>query len=1332
MASLKEIFRPPVFADEDQTRKASQLNAILLLTVVSILTLTVIMLFGNNLVFRANTIVLSGLVLLMAGLLVVLRWGYVRLASYVFLIASWFGLAYLAYNSEGVRDSAYIGLFVVILAAGLLVGWRAALLFTASSIATGWLLAYGQTIGLITPINSEPFSQSRELTFIFILVSALIYLIISSLQHSLQQARQSNRELVAIKEELEEKVVARTKDLNLAGQIGQEISKVQDLNSLLPRAVEMIQQQFDLYHVQIYLVDDPQENLVLQAATGKVGAQLLAEEHHLPLHQNSINATAAIEKQAVIVTDTATHNLFLPHPLLPNTRSEMVVPVVVSDQVLGVLDLQSDRSKAFSQENLPAFEALASQLAIALENAQLFTELQKAEAETARFRFGIDQSSSGIFLTDTDGTITYVNPAFEKIYGYRAEEAIGQTPRILKSGYIPPEQYAYFWQTLLSKQIVAGEIINKAKDGRLIPIEGSNNPIVTPKGELVGFLSIHTDITARKQAEDALNRQAQDLQTVAELSTAVATILDQEQLLQAVADLTKDRFNLYHSHIYLLDETGTNLVLSAGAGEIGRQMVADNHVIPMATEQSLVARSARLRQGVIVNDTLTDPGFLMNPRLPDTRSEMAVPMIVGERLLGVLDVQSQVIDRFTEQDVQIHTTLAAQTAVALQNARQYTETQHALDEVQRTQQAALENETLLRTIIDSTPDWIFVKDTDHRYLLANKGYADTFHMSPNDFIGKNDLDIGFPEDIVKGNPEKGIRGFWADDRQIMDEGELKVIPEEPAVVDDEPRVLNTIKAPLRNEQGSVVGVVGFVHDITDLKTVEETLREKQAQLQQAMYAARMANWEIDLTTQQFTFNDQVYELLGTSAADQGGYQILLPEFLNRFVHPTDAEMLMVAVGELLSANQTNTLEKEVRFISPNRQTKTMLLRFEYKRAGDKPARTMLGTVQDVTEQKEAQLAQARLTRELEERLEQMDALQRAMTRDGWQAFLTSSERTVQGFMFANENIQPIQPGALNEQIATNAPFPLEDITDISFNEEQTAVSIPLNLHGESIGIIGARSKSGESLNKEQQTLLTALSTQVVDALERARLFEETEIGRQRLDAQARELAVINEVAQSVSQLLEPADLLETIFKQVQRVLAADAFIVASYDPRTNLLSYPLVYDGGQRYQPPAGRPAADNPWLQVVQTGQPRLINRTDEEIAARLAELQDAAEHRLGAPGKVSASLIFVPLFLGQQAIGALSVQSYAQAAYSDHDLALLAGIANHVAVALENARLYTETQRRAEREALVNAISQKIQNAATIESAMQTAVAELGKAFQVKRAIVELNHTKPLPEIS
>ncbi len=1122
----------------------------------------------------------------------------------------------------------------------------------------------------------------------------------------------------------EQVIQERTRALETSSQISRNLSKILDTEQLIQEVVTQIQNAFNYYHVHIYLLDEEGNRLVMAGGTGEAGRIMLAQEHQIEVDKGLVGR-AATRNSSVLVPDVTQEPGWLPNTLLPDTCAEVAVPIAIGDRVLGVLDVQQNIKNNLTGESVELLESIASQVAIALQNARLFNELQEAEEETALFKFGIEQSSAGVFLTQVDGTITYVNPAFEKIYGYTAEEAIGQTPRILKSGVIPPAQYESFWNSLLAQEVVAGEIINKAKDGRLIPIDGSNNPIVTPEGKLVGFLTIQTDITERKRVDAALTKQAQDLQTVVEVSTAVNAILDQNELLQAVTNLTKERFNLYHSQIYLVDDSGTNLVLVAGAGEVGQQMVAAKHTIPLAQELSLVARAARDKKGVVINDTQTDPGFLANHLLPETRSEMSVPMIVGNQVLGVLDVQADVVDRFSEQDVQIKTTLAAQTAVALQNTRQYAATNRA-------QQIVQKNEALMRTIIDSTPDWIFVKDVDHRYVLVNKGYANTFHMTPEDFIGKNDLEIGFPEEIVKGNPEKGIRGFWADDRQIMAEGELKVIPEEPAVVDNQPRVLSTIKAPLKDELGNSIGVVGFVHDITDLKSVEETLRQNQAQLQQALHTARMANWQIDLPTLTFTFNDPVYELLGTSATKEGGYEKPLHHFLAEFVHPEDKDMLTSTVQELLIANRMNTIEKEIRILLADKEEREMLIRFDYLGADSQQPDTIFGTVQDIHEQKQAQLAREQLTRELEERVEQMNALQRAMSLEGWQEFLTTGNRPVQGFMFADETILPIQPGGLNDQIKTNAPILLEEIKEISFNETHTAVSVPLNLYGESIGIIGVRSKSGESLSDEQEALLMAFSTQVVEALERARLFEETEIGRQRLDIQARELAVINEVAQSVSQLLEPADLLETIFKQVQRAVVADAFIVASYDPRTNLLSYPLVYDGGRRYQPPAGRPAADNPWLRVVQTGQPQLINRTEEEVALRLAELKDSAEHRLGAPGKVSASLIFVPLFLGQQAIGALSVQSYEQAAYSEHDLALLAGIANHVAVALENARLYTETQRRAEREALVNAISQKIQNASTIESAMQTAVAELGKAFQVKRAIVELNHTKPLPEIS
>ena len=173
------------------------------------------------------------------------------------------------------------------------------------------------------------------------------------------------------------------------------------------------------------------------------------------------------------------------------------------------------------------------------------------------------------------------------------------------------------------------------------------------------------------EAFEDVRQRAAELSTVAEVSTATSTILESKQLLQNVVDLTKERFNLYHSHIYLLDEKGENLVLTAGAGEPGRIMVSEGRTIPLSLEQSLVARAARERQGVTVNDVTQAPDHLPNPLLPDTRSELAVPMMVGGNVIGVFDIQSEQVGRFTDTDVNIQTTLAAQLATSIQNVRSF-------------------------------------------------------------------------------------------------------------------------------------------------------------------------------------------------------------------------------------------------------------------------------------------------------------------------------------------------------------------------------------------------------------------------------------------------------------------------------------------------------------------------------------------------------------------------------------------------------------------------------------------------------------------------------------
>ena len=146
-----------------------------------------------------------------------------------------------------------------------------------------------------------------------------------------------------------------------------------------------------------------------------------------------------------------------------------------------------------------------------------------------------------------------------------------------------------------------------------------------------------------------------------------------------MVDLTKERFKLYHSHIYLLDEKGENVILTAGAGEPGRIMVAEGRSIPLDHEQSLVARAARERKGVTVNDVTQAPDFLPNPLLPDTRSELAVPMIVGGNVIGVFDIQSEQVGRFTDSDVNIQTTMASQLASSIQNVRSFEKSKKQAD-----------------------------------------------------------------------------------------------------------------------------------------------------------------------------------------------------------------------------------------------------------------------------------------------------------------------------------------------------------------------------------------------------------------------------------------------------------------------------------------------------------------------------------------------------------------------------------------------------------------------------------------------------------------------------
>jgi GAF domain-containing protein len=171
--------------------------------------------------------------------------------------------------------------------------------------------------------------------------------------------------------------------------------------------------------------------------------------------------------------------------------------------------------------------------------------------------------------------------------------------------------------------------------------------------------------------EDRIADSTRNLQAVVDVNSQISTILDVERLLRAVTNLTKDRFGLYHAHVYLLNETQDTLVLAAGAGYVGRQMVDEGREISFYNQRSIVAQAANSRSTVAINDTEQSPYFLPNPLLPETRAELAVALISRGQLLGVLDVQSNQVGFFNETSQSILETLAGQIATAISNTRLY-------------------------------------------------------------------------------------------------------------------------------------------------------------------------------------------------------------------------------------------------------------------------------------------------------------------------------------------------------------------------------------------------------------------------------------------------------------------------------------------------------------------------------------------------------------------------------------------------------------------------------------------------------------------------------------
>ena len=181
-----------------------------------------------------------------------------------------------------------------------------------------------------------------------------------------------------------EQTLRRANLLAAAAQVSRHITQIMDIDQLLPKTVDIICEAYDFYYAGVFLIDEVGEFAVLQAGRGEPGRIMIQNHHKLAVGGNSMIGACTAFNEARISLDVDMEKVWYPNPVLPDTRSEMALPLTIRNQVIGAVTVQSIESAAFSEEDVSSLQAMANQLAIAIDNARQRRELEETHAKLLR------------------------------------------------------------------------------------------------------------------------------------------------------------------------------------------------------------------------------------------------------------------------------------------------------------------------------------------------------------------------------------------------------------------------------------------------------------------------------------------------------------------------------------------------------------------------------------------------------------------------------------------------------------------------------------------------------------------------------------------------------------------------------------------------------------------------------------------------------------------------------------------------------------------------------------------------------------------------------------
>jgi GAF domain-containing protein len=339
-----------------------------------------------------------------------------------------------------------------------------------------------------------------------------------SIQSSIEQRiQEQTQEISANAKKLE----LRSRRMEAISKVARTITQMQDLEILLPAIARSISENLGFYHTGIFLVDSNREYATLQSASSEGGQQMLRRGHRLKVGQVGIVGSVAGSGKPRIALDVGTDTVFYNNPDLPQTRSEVALPLKVRESVIGVLDIQSTETAAFQEEDIGTMQTLADQVAVAIENARLFSATQQALSESrAAFGERIHQSWSGL-VSEADVT------GYRYYRGKTSELQNQPDPTKIRSKKKDEESTLLLPLRLRDKAIGTLEI--RTEDNDRIWTE-KERQIIEAVADRVALALENASLFSES------NRRAEYESLVGQISAKIGASIRMENILQTAAD----------------------------------------------------------------------------------------------------------------------------------------------------------------------------------------------------------------------------------------------------------------------------------------------------------------------------------------------------------------------------------------------------------------------------------------------------------------------------------------------------------------------------------------------------------------------------------------------------------------------------------------------------------------------------------------------------------------------------------------------------------------------------------------------------------------------------